>query len=315
LPVLAYRLPPDKRPNYVKLGVTSPFFCCWDVLISEWSQKTSENVDVLCETENKTHSSKFFVLRERKKLESLKAVVSILNTKNVKNGSHNVPDFPDLVDLFPSCKAHCLVPVTIYMCGRGSPTDCAMICLPSQTDADDICKDIRSPGPTEELHCDERRSERKELRTDHKKLLKRLRRKRVKERQKLEGLAATKRANSEDESHPRRVPVVNKRRAKDPPPTRDLTDKHREKLRSLWLPRTQTVKDSCSRTVIGFITKGDFCFTESQGVGQGYVALSALVQLVALYRRRLREGNAVSALWVLVRNPTSLQYRFGVITI
>lgn len=313
--VLSYRLPPDKRPNYVKLGVTSPFFCCWDALISEWSQKTSENVDVLCKTENKTHSSKFFVLRERKKLESLKAVVSILNTQNIKNGSQNVPHFPDVIDLFQSCKDRCLVPVTIYMCGRGSPTDCAMICLPSQTDADNISKDIRSPGPTEELHNDEHQMERKELRTEHKKLLKRLRRKRVRERQKLEGLAAAKRANSEDESHPRRVPVVSKRKANEPPPTKDLTDKHREILHSLWLPRTQTVKDSCSRTIIGFITKGDFCFTESQGAGQGYVVLSALLQLVALYQRRLREGNDVSALWVLVRNPTSLQYRFGVITI
>jgi hypothetical protein len=137
----------------------------------------------------------------------------------------------------------------------------------------------------------------------------------VRERRKLEDLAAAKRGNSEDDSHPKHVPVVSKRKANEPPPTKNVTDKHREILRSLWLPQTQTVKDSCSRTVIGFITKGDFCFTESQGAGQGYVVLSALLQLVALSQRRLREGNDVSALWVLVRNPTSLQYRFGVINI
>lgn len=315
LHVLYYRLPPDKRPNYVKLGVTSPFFCCWDVLINEWSQRTSENVDMQCKTENKTHSSKYFVLRERKKLESLKAAVSMLNTKNIKNSSRNVSDFPDLTVMFPSCKDCCLVPITIYMCGRGSPTDCAMICLPSEMDIDNISKDVHSPGPTEGIQNDERQMERKELRTEHKKLLKRLRRKRVRERRKLEDLAAVKRGNSEDESHPKHVPVVRKRKANEPPSTKDVTDKHQEVLRSLWLPQTQTVKDSCSRTVIGFITKGDFCFTESQGAGQGYVVLSALLQLVALYQRRLREGNDVSAVWVLVRNPTSLQYRFGVMNI
>jgi ribonuclease P/MRP protein subunit POP1 len=312
---LSCRLPPGKRPNYVKLGVTSPFFCCWDVLISEWSQRTSENADALCKAEKETPSSEFFVLRERTKLESLKAFVSILSTKNIENSSRNVPDFPDVVDLSASCKNRCLVPVTIYMCGRGSPTDCAMICLPSETDADNISKDIRSPGPTEEIHNDEHQLERKELRTEHKKLLKCLRRKRARERRKLEDLAAVNRDTSEDESHPKHVPVAGKRKANEPPPTKDPTDKHREILRSLWLPRTQTIKDSCSRTVIGFITKGDFCFTESQGAGQGYVVLSALLQLVALYRRRLREGSDVSAVWVLVRNPTSLQYRFAIITI
>jgi ribonuclease P/MRP protein subunit POP1 len=271
---------------------------------------------VSCKTENKSHSSnKFFVLRERKKLDSLKAVISTLNTKNIKNSSRKFSDFPDLADMFPSCTDCCLVPVTIYMCGRGSPTDCAIICLPSERDVENVSEDIRHPGPTEEIHNDDRHTERKEVRTEHKKLLKRLRRKRIRERRKLEDLAAAKQDESEDESHHKNIPVISKRKANEPPPTKDLTDKHREISRSLWLPQTQAVKDSCSRTVIGFITKGDFCFTESQGAGQGYVVLSALLQLLALYQRRLREGNGASALWVLVRNPTSLQYRFGVITI
>jgi ribonuclease P/MRP protein subunit POP1 len=312
-----FRLPPDKRPNYVKLGTTSPFICSWDVLVNDWSQRTSENAAVLCKTEYQPSSSsiKFFVLREKKKLECLKAVFSSLNTKNIKNTCHNVPNFPDLANLFPSSTSCCLVPVTIYLCGKGRPADCATICLPTEMDVDNISKNLHHQGPTEEPHIDEHQAERKEMRTEHKKLLKRLRRKRVREKRKLEDLAAAMHGESEVESDHKHIPVVAKRKTNEPSPTKDLTDKHEEKLRSVWLPQTQMVKDSCSRTVIGFITKGDFCFTESQGAGQGYVILSALLQLIAWYERRLREGNKLSTPWVLVRNPTSLQYRYGVINI
>lgn len=312
-----FRLPPDKRPNYVKLGNTSPFICSWDILVNDWSQRTSENAAVLCKTEYQPTSSniKFFVLRDRKMLECLKAVISSLNTKNIKNASQNVPNFPGLADLFPSSTSCCLVPVTIYMCGKGRPADCATICLPTEMDVDNVSKNLHHPGPTEEPHIDDQQAERKEARTEHKKLLKRLRRKRVRERRKLEDLAAAMHEESVVESDHKHIPAVAKRKTNGPPPTKDLTDKHEEKLRSLWLPQTKMVKDSCSRTVIGFITKGDFCFTESQGAGQGYVILSALLQLVVWYQRRLREGNKLFTPWVLVRNPTNLQYRFGIINI
>jgi ribonuclease P/MRP protein subunit POP1 len=170
----------------------------------------------------------------------------------------------------------------------------------------------RDSGPTEEIHTDEHQTERKELRTEHKKLLKRLRRKRVRDKRKLEELSAAKQGMSEDD---KQSVVAKKRKANEPPPTKDITDEYVQTLHTLWLPQTQTVKESCCRTVIGFITKGDFSFTESKGAGEGYVVLSALLQLAALYKRKLREGTKLSVPWVLVRNPTSLQYRFGVLNI
>lgn len=312
--IVCYRLPPDKRPNYVKLGITSPFICSWDVLVNDWSQRTPESLITLSKTENEPSSCniRFFILRERKKLECLKAVISSLNVKQIKKNSQNACNFPELAVVFSGCTDGCLVPVTIHMCGRGSPADSAIICLPSETDVDNMARNATDSGPIEPLHTDQHQTERKELRTEHKKLLKRLRRKRVREKQKLEELSAAKQDASEDDKH---VVVAMKRKANAPPPTKDITDKHAQTLRALWLPQTQTVKESCSRTVIGFITKGDFSFTESKGAGQGYVVLSALLQLVALYESKLREGHKLSAPWVLVRNPTSLQYRFGVLNI
>ena len=312
--IISYRFPPDKRPNHVKLGITSPFICSWDILVNDWSQRTSENLAMSSKIENQPSSCniKFFVLRNRKKLECLKAVISSLNVKNVRQNSQNACNFPELAVMFPGCSDCCLVPVTIRMCGRGSPADRAIICLPSEADVDNMSRNPRDTGPTEQLHTDEHQTERKELRTEHKKLLKRLRRKRVREKRKLEELSAARQDVSEDDKH---VVVVKKRKANEPPPTKDVTDKHEQTVRALWLPQTQTVKESCCRTVIGFITKGDFSFTESKGVGEGYVVLSALLRLVALYESKLREGNKLSAPSVLVRNPTSLQYRFGVLSI
>jgi ribonuclease P/MRP protein subunit POP1 len=268
----------------------------------------------LSKTENNPSSRniKFFVLRERKKLECLKTVISSLNVKNIRQNSQNACNFPELALLFSGCTDYCLVPVTLHMCGRGSPADSAIICLPSEKDVENLSRNPRASDPVEQLHTDEYQTERKELRTEHKKLLKRLRRKRVREKRKLEELSAAKQDASEDDKH---IVVAKKRKANEPPPTEDITDKHVETLHALWLPQTQTVKESCSRTVIGFITKGDFSFTESNGAGQGYVVLSGLKQLVALYERKLREGNKLAAPWVLVRNPTSLQYRFGVLNI
>lgn len=253
---------------------------------------------------------KFFVIRERKKLEYLKTVITGLNT-NIRQSSQNARNSSELAVLFPGCTHCCLVPVTIHMCGTGSPIDFAIICLPSETDVDIMSRNPHDSGPTEQLHTDKHQTERKELQTEHKQLLKRLRRKRVREKRKLEDLSAANQDTTDD----KHIVAAKKRKANEPPPTKDLTDKHEQTLRSLWLPQTRTVKESCSRTVIGFIMKAAFSFTESKGSGQGYVVLSALLELVALYESRLREGNKMPAPWVLVRNPTSLQYRFGVLNI
>ena len=34
---LHLRMPPNKRPNFAKLGVASPFSCPWSTLVKDWS--------------------------------------------------------------------------------------------------------------------------------------------------------------------------------------------------------------------------------------------------------------------------------------
>ncbi|XP_069702089.1 ribonucleases P/MRP protein subunit POP1 isoform X2 [Periplaneta americana] len=307
-----FRLPPNKRPNYIKLGIASPFICSWNVLVSDWMQSTFQNQKM--EHTNTSSNVQFFILRDRKKLEYLKSAIDDLK-KKVRNGNQKVPDTSKLVDFLPHSTAHCLVPITVHMHGKGNPADHAIICLPSDTDVDNIALNASYPGPIENPLTDEQAGDRKELHAAHKRLLKSLRRKRVKERLKQEDIEALKEESECERDKESGCIMAAKRKQSEHPPTKDIVDKHTETMRSLWLPCTRKMKDSCSRTVIGFVTKGDFSFTESRGVGQGYVVLAALLQMLARCERRLSMEKKLFPPWVLIRNPTNLQYRFGVINI
>ena len=301
-------MPPDKRPNFIKLGISSPFSCTWPVLIDDWKQNSS----ITSLSQDDKNVNNIFVLRNSKILVCLKNAIDNLKTKNSKNYSDiNISDFAI------SNMNSCLVSVVVYLCGRGTPSDCAIICIPSLKDIDDILETTSFSGPIEEIHEDENHDERINLRNEHKKLLKSLRRKRIREKLKKENQNSL--IKSEEESAVDRTVNVaisthTKRKKNVPPPTKDIVDEYAEKIKSLWLPQAKTVRNSCSREVIGFVKKGDFSFTESQGVGRGYVILSALVNFINLCHKS-KKSNKLMQPWVLVRNPTSLQYRFGIIQI
>lgn len=53
-----FKLPPNKRPNYNKFGISSPFNWNWQLLLKEWG----------C---NEDLASNFFVLRCKKLLDNL----------------------------------------------------------------------------------------------------------------------------------------------------------------------------------------------------------------------------------------------------
>lgn len=78
-----------------------------------------------------------------------------------------------------------------------------------------------------------------------------------------------------------------------------------KKLQELWLPEADNIKDSCSRQVIGFITKGDVSFISGHGQSIGYIALSALKALV--------QNSQTDKLFV--RNTHSRQYRLAKIDV
>lgn len=211
----------------------------------------------------------FFVLRNRIQLDYLTCLLN--RTKSVEPVSFTATD-----------KQCGLVQVGIEMCGRGTVNRFSLICALEKKDLK-ITKNKSGRGPMEWLHEDVNEEQRTSLRDAHKAKLKKLRRRRVKDKRELEenDVFATK---------------VN--------PTEELVQKQADVMKELWLPEVVTVKSSSSRSVMGFVTCGDYSFTRSHAFGYGFVALSAL--LTVLEQKQS---------YVLVRNIMSLQYNFARIKI
>lgn len=254
-----FRLPPDKRPNYIKLGVVSPFFHHWQRLLQDWHPAHEEQ--------------DMYVIRNRNQLEYLRSTLTRSKTAEQYT--------------FSECdKAFGLVLVGVEMCGRGTLNEGSMICVMAKKDIK-LSKNKSGLGPTEPLHQDENEEKRKTLRESHLTQLKRLRKKRVRAKRMLEEndfFMAKLDSNSRFTS-----------------PTEDIVSKQAEMMREMWLPsEVNDVKNSCARCVMGYVTYGDFTFTQSKTTGYGYITLISLLSHI--------ENNHN---FVLLRKSTSSQYYFA----
>ncbi|KAM5156940.1 ribonucleases P/MRP protein subunit POP1 [Mantella aurantiaca] len=75
----------------------------------------------------------------------------------------------------------------------------------------------------------------------------------------------------------------------------------------LWPSPIPEVTTHCSRLLLGYVTQGDFSMAAGCGVALGFVCLTGLLHL-------LERGDDKIGV-VLIRNPSSLQYRFAKLTI
>ncbi|EFA11371.2 ribonucleases P/MRP protein subunit POP1 [Tribolium castaneum] len=160
----------------------------------------------------------------------------------------------------PQCPQNCLIPVRLECEKRGSLAEYAIICVPK-------CKSDLSEVLLEPNCEDVNKEKRKELRRAHQSLLKKLRKKR-----KLKSELA-----SDDHS--------------------EILRSYTEKMRALWLPEPTTIRHSCSREVVGFVSKGGFSFSIGKSAGTGYITSDCLSELVDFRNK------------VLLRNTNSRQYK------
>ena len=79
------------------------------------------------------------------------------------------------------------------------------------------------------------------------------------------------------------------------------------KNESLWIGDFNTVRHSCRREIIGYVTTGNMSYRAGGFVGYGFVALRGLVTLLS----NTKNSNK----FVLTRETSSLQYRFSSISI
>lgn len=82
-------------------------------------------------------------------------------------------------------------------------------------------------------------------------------------------------------------------------------------MKKLWIPEEQTpIKHSCSRIILGFSCNSHFSFTKSKYVGIGYMPGPALLELFNLWSE-----SKTNLPYVLVRNPSTNQFRYALLSI
>lgn len=259
-----FKLPPQTRINYIKLGIQTPFHCPWDILCNEWT----------------INSSSKYVLRNIKVLTFLQNSITKLKEKiDVNNLKTEFSDFNN-----------CLIPIQLNISNRGVLKPNSHVCLPTCDDLNAI-RIKNYLGPLEKNHKDLNAFKRKIYRLEHKKLLRTLRRKRVLEKKKRN--------------------ILTKRCRRKVSPTSQIVKEYLNQMKKLWIPEEKiTVKDSCSRTILGFSYKSHYSFTKSKFVGIGYMPGTALLELFNLWSE-----SKSNLPYVLVRNPSTNQYKFALLSV
>ncbi|KAM7341942.1 POP1 ribonuclease P/MRP subunit [Cochliomyia hominivorax] len=267
-----FRLPPNKRCNYRKFAIVSPFRVPFSHLIRDWSSPDQFNMD-------NNGSIQFFVLRERQKLQDIADCVK----------KCSLSKFPK------NLSTECLIQLKVIMKSRGNPKDFSILCLPTKKDLKRNLKQIKlnnnEPIYVEPLLADPNEKERHQLRIQHKKLLKRLRARRVREKRKKQETSNTK---------------VYIRAAG----TATLCSEQFKKMCNLWLPEDMTtlfsVRKQGTRDCFGYASISGFCLTEGTVGAIAYVTVEGLKQLLKLCQQCHLKQTVC-----LIRSTNSRNYRFA----
>lgn len=280
LKTLHFRYPPDKRPNHLKLSVISPFDTPWPMLIRNYldddlaRKKQTQGLDC----------SAFFVIRDPITLKTIQDQLS--QSSPMKYASTQ-----DLM---------ALVPVKLEIIGKGTLGQFSMICCPNLNDS------IDDP-PHEPAKEDRKMAERKALKDKHIQDKARLRKrwKDKKDRIVQMRVESTLSKTDPDEETIEKIKEEMSRLKEK----RELeSSTFNAKMNSLWLSDATDAKNSCTRSVMGFVLEANFSLSLGQVCGLGYIPL------LALYEYSLSRGEA-SRSHVLTRETNTNQYRWAKMTI
>ncbi|XP_053322750.1 ribonucleases P/MRP protein subunit POP1 [Spea bombifrons] len=313
------RRPPAKRTNFIKHGILAPFRCPWDQLTREWEIRTmisteppafegqevetkgtdiesSEMIHVaptedvkleICSPPATNNESKdtadkedreitYSVLRNKRTLRQLSVCcLPCRGRPRAHQPSKSTPqDLPDVINLVPRDVPRLLVWVRLSMLSKGSPELHAVICIPSSQDFLDL-NNKSFPGPQEPKHSD----------TFKKKVLKCQKDKKKEKSKKKNDPSTTKDDLAENISG-------------------EQLSQRDELTFGLWPQPLPELSIHCNRHLIGFVTQGNFSMAAGCGEALGFVCVSGLTHM-------LSSQPADKKGFVLIRNPSSLQYRFA----
>ncbi|XP_076247354.1 POP1 ribonuclease P/MRP subunit [Calliopsis andreniformis] len=278
-----FRYPPNRRVNFIKLRISSPFFCEWRILMKEWAGVED-----------------FYVLRNPKLLQLLQKNLNIqrniINSRKKPNKLNSHAPVFNIQNSFED--RNCLVPVKISILQKGCPKRFAIICMPTTEDIEKFKNDKNWSGPVEKLTFDPNEATRKNLRKSHLVFLKRLKRQRTRRKKAL--------TNKLSEILDKELLMFNKEDK-----SKNLLEISRkavyeqfQKMSQLYLPDCTNVRHSCDREIMGYVTIGDFSFARARGIGLGYVTLNSLLEFCNK-----------KYTFILVRNIQTRQYRIATLEV
>ncbi|XP_036395476.1 ribonucleases P/MRP protein subunit POP1 [Megalops cyprinoides] len=305
------RRPPAKRTNYIKHGCLAPFRCPWQQLAEEWEMivreggdvdrpvpaphphpdpqpRSREEASIPQPEEGTSHSdsgvspqSGFTVLRNRKVLRRLSAWCTPTTSRGQR--SWRSAQSTQVEQLSPASTAplcavysRSLVWARLSLLRKGRPTLHATVCVPTLDDIELLRRDPAFCGPQEPRHMDHFKS-------------------RLKKRKKGQKAATSS-------AKPESLPA-------EPGSAPSLTPGSAPSLTlGLWPDPLPSVTSHCSRVTLGWVTQGDFTLSAGCGEALGFVSLTGLLHMLPEQPPDLRG-------LVLLRNPSSLQYRFAKINI
>ncbi|XP_053678009.1 ribonucleases P/MRP protein subunit POP1 [Anopheles nili] len=234
-----FNRPSNKRVNYTKLSIVSPFRCPWTQLTREWNSTLKEGND----------ASPFYVLRDQDSLAKLRMAL------DRKFNIHSIGLSPNA-----------LVPVLLTLKTRGNPGDNALICLPNRSDfrmnKQNRLDAQHGPVYMEPLQQDPHATERATLRAQHLRTLKRLRNRRVREKKRLQRAKPGALV---------RIPKANNRAL--------VEEQLKRMSELWLPATPATIRNQCTRECFGYVTQCGFSLSEGNVSGIGYVTARGLEKL------------------------------------
>ncbi|XP_030605968.1 ribonucleases P/MRP protein subunit POP1 isoform X2 [Archocentrus centrarchus] len=305
------RHPPAKRTNYIKHGCVAPFRCPWQQLAEEWEiimreggsqARTTAQADTVIEEIDAIESqqaiavtkplSRFTVLRSKKALRLLSAWCRPTTSKGQR--PCRIGEVPPIscsaVTSLLSAHGMSLVWVRVSLLSKGKPECHAMLCVPTAEDLKALGKEQGIGGPQEPPQRDHFKSRIKRRKRDSKK-------------------AATSSVTPDKpDGKGSGLPFASDsdtNTAKDP---KSFKESSSDLILGLWPDPLPSVTSHCSRVTVGWVTQGDFSMSAGCGEALGFVSVAGLLNTL-LNQTSEHRGK------LLLRNPTSLHYRFAKINI
>lgn len=308
------RRPPAKRTNYVKLGCLAPFRCPWQQLAEEWElimkereerkggsqTQTTTAADTVTEemtlypdiTVTKPQSH-FNVLRNRKSLKLLSGWCRPTTSKGQRPCRVRGVTTLDSAAVTSFLTEHrmSLVWVRMLLLSKGKPELHAMVCVPVTEDIKQLSKDTDSCGPQEPPHRNHFKSKLKHSKKGSKKA------------------AASSLFSDKSERKGVGNPSASEPQLTTSPADRkSFHQSSEDPIFGLWPDPLPSVTSHCSRVTLGWVTQGDFSLSAGCGEALGFVSVAGLLNMLL---SQPMEHRGI----VLLRNPTSLYYRFAKINI